>query len=258
MTSESVKLRRVMQGRRIGDFVILLMILVVVWQAASWAVGGETIVGPVDTIMQIGTLYRRPTFWGHFDATLLAFAYAASITVVLGIAIGMWLGVSRGAYDTCEPLLMALASLPKVTLYPVVLMFFGVGFSAKVVFGVLHGIVPITLFTMNAVRHMPPIYARIARLHKLSPRAWLLHMLVPAVLPEIFSGLRIGLSVTLLGVVLGEMFASTRGLGSMLMGAIGLADFRSVAAVTFMLVVLATVLSSIMLWLDRRLHHGAK
>jgi NitT/TauT family transport system permease protein len=247
-----------MQGRRIGDFLILLLVLLVVWQAASWLVGGETVVGPLDTITQIGVLYRRPTFWQHFDATLLAFSYAASITIVLGVAIGIWLGVSRAAYDTCEPLLMALASLPKVTLYPVVLMFCGVGFSAKVVFGVLHGVVPITLFTMGAVRHMPPIYARVARLHKLSLRAWILHMLVPAVLPEIFSGLRIGLSVTLLGVVLGEMFASTRGLGSMLMGAIGLADFRSVAAVTFMLVILATLLSSIMLWIDRRLHHGAK
>jgi NitT/TauT family transport system permease protein len=247
-----------LQRRRIGDFLILLLILLVFWQAASWLIGGEPVIGPIDTIAQIGALYRRPTFWGHVDATLLAFAYAASITIVLGVAVGIWLGVSRGAYDTCEPLLMSLGSLPKVTLYPVVLMFFGVGFSAKVVFGVLHGVVPITLFTMGAVRHMPPIYARIARLHKLSPRAWLLHMLVPAVLPEIFSGLRIGLSVTLLGVVLGEMFASTRGLGSMLMGAIGLADFRSVAAVTFMLIVLATMLSSIMLWLDRRLRHGAK
>jgi NitT/TauT family transport system permease protein len=251
-------LRHRLQRRRIGDFLILLAALVALWQAASWLVGDEFVVGPAETIAQIGVLYRRPTFWGHVDATLLAFAYAASITVVLGLAVGIWLGLSRSAYDTCEPLLMALGSLPKVTLYPVILMFFGVGFSAKVVFGVLHGLVPITLFTMNAVRNMPPIYARIARLHRLSPRDWLLHMLVPAVLPEIFSGLRVGLSVTLLGVVLGEMFASTRGLGSMLMGAIGLADFRTVAAVTLMLVVLATLLSSTMLWLDRRLHHGAK
>jgi NitT/TauT family transport system permease protein len=251
-------LRQRLLRRRIGDFLLLLLVLLILWQIASWLVGGETVVGPVETIEQIGVLYRRPTFWGHVDATLLAFAYAASITIVLGLAIGIWLGISRGAYDTCEPLLMALASLPKVTLYPVVLMFVGVGFAAKVVFGVLHGVVPITLFTMGAVRHMPPIYARIARLHKLSPRDYLLHMLMPAVLPEIFSGLRIGLSVTLLGVVLGEMFASTRGLGSMLMGAIGLADFRTVAAVTLMLVVLATLLSSFMLWLDRRLHHGAK
>ncbi|MDB5409721.1 MAG: nitrate transporter permease [Rhodospirillales bacterium] len=251
-------LRQHLQRRRLADFFILLLALVVVWQIASWLVGDEIVVSPAETIAQIGVLYRRPTFWGHFDATLLAFAYAASITIVLGLGLGISLGISRAAYDTCEPLLMALASLPKVTLYPVILMFFGVGFSAKVVFGVLHGVVPITLFTMNAVRNMPAIYARVARLHRLSARDRVLHMLIPAVLPEIFSGLRLGLSVTLLGVVLGEMFASTRGLGSMLMGAIGLADFRTVAAVTFMLIVLATLLSSVMLWLDRRLHHGAK
>jgi NitT/TauT family transport system permease protein len=153
---------------------------------------------------------------------------------------------------------MSLGSLPKVTLYPIILMFCGLGLSAKITFGVLHGLVPITLFTMGAVRNIPPIVRRVGRLHNLSPRQQLFSLLIPAAFPEIFSGIRIGLSVTLLGVVLGEMFASTRGLGAMLMSAIGLADLPAVAAITLILVLAATALSIAMSWADHRIHQRAR
>jgi len=78
-----------------------------------------------------------------------------------------------------------------------------------------------------------------------------------AYLQEIFSGIRIGVSVTLLGVILGEMFASERGLGTVLMNAIGLADLPTVAAVTLLLIGSATLLSMGLIWLDRRIHHRA-
>lgn len=245
------------RGRSAGDFAAVLLAGIVLWQGASRIAGPDLVVSPLATIAQIGVLLRRPTFWGHVEATALAFAYAAALAVILGVGLGAWLGSSRSAGDTGEPLLMSLGSLPKVTLYPVILMVCGLGLSAKVTFGVLHGIVPITLFTMGAVRNIPPIVRRVGRLHNLSPAAQLFRLLIPAAFPEIFSGIRIGLSVTLLGVVLGEMFASTRGLGSMLMGAIGLADLKSVAAITLILIASATLLSMALIWLDRRIHHRA-
>jgi NitT/TauT family transport system permease protein len=76
----------------------------------------------------------------------------------------------------------------------------------------------------------------------------------PAALPEIFTGLRIGFSLTMIGTVLGEMFASQRGLGYMLMNAIGLHNVDVIMAITLLLIVFAAVVSSILLMVDRRLH----
>ena len=78
--------------------------------------------------------------------------------------IGLALGAHRLAGEVTEPILAALYSIPKITLYPVILLLFGLGISAKIAFGVIHGIIPVILFTMNAVRNIRAVYlARGAR-----------------------------------------------------------------------------------------------
>jgi NitT/TauT family transport system permease protein len=74
--------------------------------------------------------------------------------------------------------------------------------------------------------------------------------------PEIFTGIRVGFSLTLIGTVLGEMFAAQRGLGYMLMSAISLYNIELIMSVTFLLVVLAATVNMALLVIDRRLHHG--
>jgi NitT/TauT family transport system permease protein len=89
---------------------------------------------------------------------------------------------------------------------------------------------------------------------KFGPFDMVTKVLFPAALPEIFTGLRIGFALTLIGTLLGEMFASQRGLGYMLMNAIGLHNVDVIMSVTFLLTLFAAVVSSILLAVDRRLH----
>jgi NitT/TauT family transport system permease protein len=151
-------------------------------------------------------------------------------------------------------MLVALYSLPKVTLYPIVLLSFGLGMPAKIAFGAIHGFIPIALFTINAVRNVRPILIKTGRVLKLGPFEMTTRILFPAALPEIFTGLRVGFALTLIGTLLGEMFASQRGLGYMLMNAIGLHNVDVIMAVTFLLIVFAALVSSILLSIDRVLH----
>ena len=83
--------------------------------------------------------------------------------------LGLWLGLRRFAGDVADPILGTLYSIPKITLYPIILLIFGLGVSAKVAFGVIHGILPIAIFTMNAVRNVAPVYRRTALMMRLSP-----------------------------------------------------------------------------------------
>jgi NitT/TauT family transport system permease protein len=150
--------------------------------------------------------------------------------------------------------LVALYTLPKITLYPVVLLIFGLGLSGKVVFGAMHGALPIALLTMGAIRAIPRVYLRTARSLHLSARQTIATVLLPAALPEVFTGLRIGFSVTLLGVVLGEMFASKRGLGSMIMTDMSLAQSEDMVTVALVLFVFAAGLNGLLLWIEHRLY----
>ena len=88
---------------------------------------------------------------------------------------------------------------------------------------------------------------------RLTPWQIARRVLLPAAIPEIFTGIRIGFSLTLIGTLLGEMFASQRGLGHLLMQAIGLHNIRMIMAVTLLLVVIAVTVSALLLAVDRGL-----
>ena len=239
-----------------GDLVLVLAALAGTWQILHVYAGDVALTSPLETAAYAARMLLTAKFWGHLASTLLTFAYAMLLAALGGLGIGAWLGTSRARAALCEPLLVALYSIPKVTLYPMILLIFGLGVSAKVAFGVLHGIIPVIIFTMDAIRSLRPSHLRTAQVLRLSALATLRTIIVPAALPEIVSGLRVGFSVTLLGVLIGEMFASKQGLGFLIMNAISLSDVGTMMAVTLILFVLAASANAALLAIDRKLHHS--
>lgn len=237
-----------------ADAAVLALFAVLAWQALYEAVGDVALTPPMATVANAGALLRSPIFWGHVSATVYAFSASLAIGAVSGIAAGLALGFHRFSGSVAEPLLTALYTLPKVTLYPVVLLVFGLGISAKVAFGVMHGVIPIILFTMGAVRSVDPVHLKTARALDLTALQTAGTILAPAVTPEIFTGLRVGFSLTLLGVIIGEMFASQRGLGFMIINGINTHDVPTMMAVILLIVMFAVVASTLLLAVDRRLH----
>ena len=124
---------------------------------------------------------------------------------------------------------------------------------AKVAFGAIHGIIPIALFTLNGVRNVRPVLVKAGRIMNLGRFDMAHRVLFPAALPEIFTGFCIGFSLTLIGTLLGEMFASQRGIGFLMMNAIGLHNIDLIMALTLLIVVFSATVSTVLLHLDRRL-----
>lgn len=244
--------------RRALDIGLLLAGLGLLWLVLNLLTGDDAIAGPGDTFRHIVAMAERPDFARHVGETVSAFVQALAIACLGGLAIGLWLGFHRLSGEIAEPILVAFYSLPKVTLYPLVLLIFGLGMSAKVAFGAIHGIVPVAIFAMNAVRNVDPTLLRTARMMRLDLRQTVATILVPATLPEIVSGLRVGFSLTLLGVLIGEMFASKRGLGFLVINAVGLNDTRTIMAVAVMLFAFAALANALLLAVDRRLHRRSE
>ncbi|SHI22588.1 ABC transporter permease [Pollutimonas bauzanensis] len=239
------------------DGLLLVGGILLLWQIASWSLGVEVLPGPWRTVAQLRREFGDPDFGAHLAETSKAFFSALLIAVVGGTAIGLILGARRLAGDVMEPILIALYSIPKIALYPIILLMFGLGISAKVAFGVIHGIIPIVIFTMTAVRNIRPVYLRSIQAHRLTPWQGALHVLIPATVPEIVAGLRIGFSLTLLGTLLGEMFASQRGIGHLLMLAIDRNNAPAIMALALMLFLFATAASIGLLQWDRHLRRGS-
>ncbi|MFM1855821.1 MAG: hypothetical protein RLZ83_1130 [Pseudomonadota bacterium] len=241
------------RGQGLRDAVLMVVCGALVWQLLHLWAGEVALSSPAQTVTRLGALLADPDFWPNVLETATALLWALLIAGVGGLGLGTLLGVHRLSGQVAEPLLVAVYALPKITLYPLILLIFGLGMSAKVAFGAIHGIIPVTLFTLNAVRNIRPVHLKTARVMRLTPWQALRGVWVPAALPEIVTGQRIGFALTLLGVLLGEMFSSQRGLGFMIMNAIGLNDVPLIMAIALLLAVFAVLTSSGLLFLERRL-----
>jgi NitT/TauT family transport system permease protein len=244
-----------MKARRF-DYLLLAAGILAAWQLFHWAMGSDVISSPAATIARALQMLASEAFWGDARATLSAFAFALLIAVGFGIALGLWLGLARFAGEVADPILGSLYSIPKITLYPLILLIFGLGMEAKVAFGVIHGLFPIAIFTMHAVRNVSPIYKRTARVLGLSPATTALTIMSPAALPEIIAGVRVGAALTLLGTLIGELFASTSGIGFALMRAMDIHAVTDILALTLMLFAFAGCLNAGLRFIERWIRHG--
>jgi NitT/TauT family transport system permease protein len=235
------------------DRLAVVAVALLMWQGVHW-LSPFALASPGATAVKIAALLQSPGFWPHVSETGRAFVYALLIAVSAGLSVGLAIGASRTASEVMDPVLASIYGVPKVTLYPLILLAFGLGLPAKVAFGALHSFFPIALFTINGVRKLPPVYLRAAAVMRLTPVQTLITVVLPAALPEIVSGLRVGVSLTLLGVLIGEMFASQRGLGFLIMTASGVHDTETMLAVTVMLATAAVAMNIMLLRLDNRLH----
>jgi NitT/TauT family transport system permease protein len=232
----------------------LLVGLLLLWQLLYLWTGDVALASPMQTFRYTAKLFTQDAFDAQVYETLRAFTIAYALSVAIGLAVGFWLGFDRLSADALEPMIVSVYAIPKLTLYPILLLAFGLTLSAKVAFGVIHGVIPIILFTLSAVHNTKPILIKTGRAMKLTRWQMVRWILFPAAIPEIFTGLRVGFALTLIGSLLAEMFASQRGLGYLLMNAIGLHNVELIMSVTLVIVVFAASVSVILLHIDHKLH----
>ena len=242
--------------KRAADTLIILMVMLLAWQALHQVVGTTALPGPVPTLTYLAKFVPTERFAENAWATLVCFFYALILSYGIGLAIGVWMGIHRLSGAVGEPILISLYTLPKVTLYPVVLLIFGLSLSGRVTFGAMHGVLPVALLTMNAIRNIPPVYLKSARTLHLSRWQTILTVFFPATLPEMVAGLRIGFTLTLLGVLLAEMFAAKHGLGFLIINAMQMLQAEEMITVAVVLFVFAALANALLLWIEHRLHGG--
>jgi NitT/TauT family transport system permease protein len=237
------------------DTIVLLVVIVLIWQFAYDLVGAAGLSSPTKTTELAYGMLKSENFWLNVYATFLGFSIALGISIILGLLIGLLLGLDRLSGNVLEPILLSLYAIPKIMLYPVILMVFGIGLGSEVMFGIFSGIVPIIIFTMNAVKNINSVYLKTSYVLRLNRLQLMWTIAIPAAMPEIFSGLRIGFASTIVGVLVSEMFGSRNGIGFMLMNAIALNNFDIIMPLTLLLVIFTATINGILLIIDNKLRY---
>lgn len=194
---------------------LFVFILLGIWYAVAEMnfVSPLLLPHPVAVFNELKVMAAGAQFWTDVTVTLLSIVVAYALAVIAGLVVGVAVGQSRFAYDVFNPIFSAIFSIPLIILYPLALYLAGIGPASKIIFAASYGFFPIVLAAMSGFSNIPVKYTRYVK--ALGAGAWLTtrRLLIPAALPEMLNGLRVGFVVTFASVVAGEMIAAFQGIG---------------------------------------------
>ena len=188
------------------------------WEVAvRLLVRGDLIVVPPSAIW---TAFVRLLRSGELATNLAVsgaeFAHGFALSTVVGIPLGVLMASSRTLRALLDPWVAALNSTPRIALAPLLIVWLGIGLASKVALVFLSAVFPILINTLTGVRVIDAELVEAARAFGARPRDVFLKVLIPAAVPFIVAGLRLGVSRGIIGVVVGELLGSTAGIGYML------------------------------------------
>jgi len=218
---------------------LLPVLMVLVWEGFTLWLGADLVPSPLQTLDAIVAGFTTGSYWPELANTLTAVLFGSIIAVVGGLVLGIALGSNALAYDFFEPFVVNTYAIPKIVLYPVFLFVFHLGMTQKIAFGAFHGFFPMLIVTMGAIREVPDIYHDVGRSLRLNAYQKARYVYLPFVLVQVVVGLRLGFSLTFLGVILSELFASKSGIGLELQHAMASFDTQQILAVATVLMVIA-------------------
>jgi NitT/TauT family transport system permease protein len=186
-------------------------------------------------------------------ATLYIAAGGFALAVLFGVLFAIGIVHSVILERTLYTLLVALNSLPKVALAPLFVIWFGTGSASKTAVAISIAIFPIVIDTVLGLRSIDPDVMNMARSMRASRRQILWKIRFPQALPSLFAGMKVSISLALVGTIVGEFVAGNRGLGNAIMVAQGTFDTPQVFGAIFLLALLGTLLFYAVDLLERRL-----
>lgn len=194
-----------------------------------------------------------PNAISTFTAALLGFALA----IIVGLAWGVFLGISWYWRSVWEPLLLSTYSIPKIILFPIFLFILGIGLWAQTAMAFIHAVFPIIINVMTGIKEVNSTHVKVGRSFQANPLQQVTKIYFPSIALSLVVGLRMGFSFSILGVVLSELFASREGLGRLIMRRYAVMDINTMFAAILLLFIVA-LLGNLLFWLLEKKLRGVR
>lgn len=199
--------------------IVSLTLGLLIWEAASRFGLISPIIAPAPSLIAVSlwNILRSGEFVMPLMYTLGLFASGYTIACTIGIGLGVLMGYSRTVYGLFEPLVELIRPIPKPALVPALFLFLGIGPLTMVTIVVLATVFPVLINTLQGVRALDPILLDTAATFHCSRRRTIFQVIIPSTMPMILSGMRVGLGIGLVLVILAEMLAGENGLGFLIL-----------------------------------------
>jgi NitT/TauT family transport system permease protein len=225
-----------------------------IWQFASGRLVDSFIISdPIDIALRLWEWVSTGTIWPHVWATVYATVVGFVIGAGLGVAGGLWLGLSPFLSRLLDPFIWAFNALPKVALAPLFILWFGLDIKSKVALAAVLVVFLVFVNTFSGVREVDQDLIDGLRIMRASRWQILTKLIVPSATSWIFVGLKAGVPYALIGTIIGEMIASSRGLGYLVQRAGSEFDSAGVFAALAVIAALAMIFNEAVNVVQKRL-----
>ncbi len=226
-----------------------------IWQAASSAglVDALFLPSPLQIAVALRDLAMSGELARHLGASLLRIGAGWLIGTLAGVMLGCCIGLSWWWRSAGLPFISALFPVPKIALLPLLILWLGIGETAKVATIALGVFFPVAISTYAGIDNVPRNLIRMAQSFNLPFHAIVWKVVMPGMLPSVLSGMRISASIALILVVSAEMIGAETGIGAFLLTAGNLMQTDQLMAGLVAISVVGLLIGAGIGWLERRL-----
>jgi NitT/TauT family transport system permease protein len=239
---------------RVRFLIAVALVLLLEGLCRSGIIDRFSMIPPSEIVWHLGKILVGNQMWPAILKTLANVAAACVSAVIVGVVLGTLIHRARALRETLEPLFAAYYAIPVYAFYPLFIVIFGLGDLPQVLIGFMLGLVAVIVNTLNGLDRVPRVLLKTARIHRLGPVATALKVSLPYAVPYIFTGIKLAVAYSFIGVIGAELIMSRTGLGY----EIGFAYNNFDNAVMYPLILLvlavaATVNTFFFLWEKRML-----
>jgi ABC-type nitrate/sulfonate/bicarbonate transport system permease component len=235
-----------------------LIVLIVLWYLATtrWKVSPLLLPNPIRVWDDFWNILWTGEFISDLRVTLTELAVAFAISATSGVIVGYMISRSQYRIRVFEPLFSAIYSVPIILFLPLYVLFFGLGPASKIALGATISFFPIAVNTVAGFGYVDKVYVTAARSMGASDYQLFRYVLLPAALPIILTGMRMGFTVALLSIIGSETIASLAGLGHRIVHLAEGMEMAQMFAYIVFVVMIALILNTAVSTLEARGRRG--
>ncbi len=225
------------------------------WQiVASTVLTNRMVIVPFSAVIKtMWALAQTGELWGNLYVSLMEFLVGFCLAAVIGIFLGFLTGTSTRARESLEPLVSAMYATPLVALIPFYIIIFGIQLASKIALVFTVAVFPILISTQAGILSVEQNLLEVASSFRATRLQIFFKVQIPASIPYIIAGLRLGIGRALTGVVVGELFFATAGLGFMISIAAQTYDTARVFLGVFIFALAGVLAVSLLQRIERRM-----
>ena len=229
-----------------------IAMIVILWWILSFVIGSNMVPTPYDTLKELVELFQQD-FLFHIIYSFYRIMSSVTMSLLIGIPIGILLGVNKYIDKIVSPITYLLYPIPKIAFLPIFMVVFGIGDKSKIILMITIIIFQIIIVTKDGVKEIDKDILISAKVMRFNGINMITKVILPAILPKVFSALRVSIGIAISALFFSENYATRYGLGYFIMNSWSMVDYKGMFAGVLALSIMSLIIFKVIDYLEKKI-----